>query len=181
MRWYRQSLGFFTYYSSDQYSNNIQAAGAAAGFMKPSPGSHSENGVSRNGIDLTLSLAAIGIPVWLENQYMMNRESDPTGYGVAFRWKGGFDQLNWQPSKKVITYARYDWIKGDSFDDKTAGGSTNSKPKETDVVAGLQYLIQQNVKFIAEYRHDVFKDEANNPGPARIIDDGYTARVMIGF
>ena len=58
--------------------------------------------------------------MWLENQYMTNKEDDPTGFGVAFKWQGGFDQLNWQISKKAITYARYDWIKGDSYDDAMA-------------------------------------------------------------
>ncbi len=181
MRWFRQSLGFFAYHSPDTYSDKIRTAGSSISstgdpaFMRA--GQQSRNRASRNGIDATLSLAAIGIPVWLENQYMMNSESNPTGYSVEFKWKGGFHQLNWQASKRVIAYARYDWIKGDSFNDTV----TQSKPMETDVVAGLQYLIQQNVKFIAEYRHDVFKDEANNPNPARLVSDAYTTRVMVGF
>ncbi len=190
MRWYRQSLGFFVYHSPDNYGDKIRIDGSTAvgtdpGFMKP--GQQSKNSADRTGIDATLSLAAINIPIWLENQYMMNRESDPTGYGTEFKWKGGFHQLNWQMSKKSITYARYDWIKGDSFDNSAAAGAnaTISKPSEKDVVAGLQYLVEQNVKLIAEYRHDVFKDEAVNPnlGPAqaKITSDGYTLRAMVGF
>lgn len=177
MRWFRQSLGVFVYHSPDQYSDAIQAEGANGGFMRSLPGGHSKNRADRDGIDATLNLAAIGVPVWFENQYMMNRESSPTGYGVEFKWTGGFHQLNCQPSKRVIAYTRYDWIKGNSFDDPV----THSKPKEWDIVAGLQYLIQQNVKFIAEYRHDIFKDEANNPGVARLTTDAYTTRVMVGF
>lgn len=144
--------------------------------MKANPGGHSKNSASRLGIDATLSLAAINVPVWLENQYMTNKESNPTGYGKEFKWQGGFHQLNWQISKKAITYARYDWIKGDSFND----GTTQANPSETDVVAGFQYLIQQNVKFIAEYRHDVFEDKATAP-KSSITSDAYTTRVMVGF
>jgi hypothetical protein len=179
MRWFRQSLGLFALYSPDQYGDEIRTGGAAAGFMRP--GQQSANRATRIGIDATLSLAAIGIPVWLENQYMMNRENNPTGYGQEFKWQGGFHQLNWQVSKKEILYGRYDWIKGDSFDDQTVGGSTMANPGEMDVVAGAQYLVSQNVKMIVEYRHDVFEDKAPNPGKARITSDGYTARAMFGF
>jgi hypothetical protein len=182
MRWYRQSLGFFVYDSPDTYSNDIREAGQTAGVMS---GRQSHNGATRIGIDATLSLAAIDIPVWLENQYMTNKEDDPTGFGVAFKWQGGFDQLNWQISKKEIVYARYDWIKGDSYDDTTKSvnnvpGITKSKPSETDYVVGGQYLVQQNVKLIAEYRHDEFKDTATTPN-SKITSDGYTVRCMIGF
>jgi hypothetical protein len=188
MRWYRQSLGFFVLHSPDQYSDNIGKEGSSVSasldpaFMQAYPAAvgHFKNRASRNGIDTTLSLAAIGVPVWLENQYMMNKESDPTGYGTEFKWKGGFHQLNWQISKKAITYARYDWIKGDSFDDTVVGGSTMSKPKETDVVAGVQYLVSQDVKLIAEYRHDKFEDTATTPN-ASIVSNGYTVRAMFGF
>jgi hypothetical protein len=174
MRWYRQSLGFFGLHSSDQYSDTIRGIGGFMGTMD------AKNSASRLGIDATLSLTGIGIPVWLENQYMTNKESNPTEHGVEFKWQGGFDQLNWQISKKAITYARYDWIKGDTFDDRAAGGITYSKPKETDVVAGLQYLVQQNVKLIAEYRHDIFQDQATTP-ISKITSDGYTLRAMFGF
>ena len=176
MRWFRQSLGLFALYSPDQYGDTIRGVG---GFMGTDG---SKNSATRLGIDATLSLAAIGIPVWLENQYMTNKESNPTEHGVEFKWQGGFHQLNWQISKKAITYCRYDWIKGDSFDDTiTAGGITKANPSETDVVAGVQYLVQQNVKLIGEYRHDLFEDKAPNPGTARITSDGYTIRAMIGF
>jgi len=174
MRWYRQSLGFFVLHSPDQYSETIRGVG---GFMGAKDAA---NSASRLGIDATLSLAAVGIPVWLENQYMTNSESNPTEFGVKFKWQGGFDQLNWQITKKAITYARYDWIKGDSFNDTKVGGSTNSKPGETDVVAGVQYLIDQNVKLIAEYRHDIFQDKATTP-IAKITGDEYTVRAMVGF
>jgi hypothetical protein len=185
MRWYRQSLGLFALHSPDQYGDKIRTEGSSVSssgdpaFMKP--GQQSKNSASRIGLDATLSLAAIGVPVWLENQYMTNKESNPTGYGKEFKWQGGFHQLNWQISKKAITYARYDWIRGDSFDDTTAGGSTKADPQETDEVMGFQYLIQQNVKFVAEYRHDVFEDKAPNPGKAQITSDGLTTRVMVGF
>lgn len=184
MRWYNQSLGVFAYHSSDTYSNEIRSAGAATpSNLNTNPimsGKQEPNSATRIGPDMTLSLAPFGIPVWLENQYMVNRESNPTGYGEAFKWSGGFHQLNWQISKKAITYARYDWIRGDSFDDTAAGGGTISKPSESDEVVGLQYLVEQNMKMIAEYRHDAFKDTAT-ANTAKITSDGFTVRYMFGF
>ena len=177
MRWFRQSLGFSAYFSPDQYGDDIRNAGHAAGVMNTG---QFHNNATRIGIDATLSLAAVDIPVWLENQYMTNRESNPTGFGKEFKWSGGFDQLNWQISKKAIVYGRYDWIKGNNFDDTTAGGITKAKPQETDVVAGVQYLVQQNVKLIGEYRHDLFENTASTPNTSKITSDGYTVRAMVG-
>ncbi len=140
----------------------------------------------RIGPDMTLSMAPLGIPVWLENQYMYNRESDPTGFGKEFKWYGGFHQLNWQITKKAIMYDRYDWVSGKLFDDTTSTvlgvtGVTKAKPREWDVVAGLQYLVLQNLKLIGEYRHHEFEDSASTPNTARLKDDGFTVRAMIGF
>jgi hypothetical protein len=178
-RWYNQSLGVFAYYSADTYGTDIRNAGTALGIMNTG-GSH--NSTTRIGPDMTLSLAPLGYPVWLENQLLFNRESDPTGFGKEFKWTGGFDQLNWQIMKTAIVFGRYDWISGKSFDDTSVpGGVTKAKPNEWDVVAGIQYLVRQNVKLVAEYRHDVFEDKASTPQTARVTTDGYTVRAMVGF
>ena len=117
---------------------------------------------------------------------MYNRESDPTGFGKEFKWSGGFHQINWQVTKKAILYDRYDWVRGKLFDDTTSTilgvtGVTKAKPREWDVVAGLQYLVLQNLKLIGEYRHHKFEDSPGAPNTARLRDDGFTARAMIGF
>jgi hypothetical protein len=179
MRYYNQSLGFFAYHSGDQYDDTLRtnASIANAGIMS---GRQDANKANRLGMDFTLSLVPSGIPVWLENQLMSNRESDPTGFGREFKWHGGFSQLNWQFSKKSITYLRYDRVKGDAFDDTTVGGITKSKPNEWDTVFGLQHLYDENVKLIFEYRHHEFED-SSMPITAKLKDDGFTARVMFGF
>ena len=140
----------------------------------------------RVGPDMTLSMQPLGIPVWIENQYMYNRESDPTGFGREFKWQGGFNQLNWQISGNAIAYGRYDWVGGKRFDDTTTTllgltGVTKAQPREWAVVAGMQYLLLPNVKLAGEYRHHEFQDSAGTPNPARLKDDGFTARTMIVF
>jgi hypothetical protein len=192
MRWYNQTLGFFGYYSADTYDdlfrtgNSIAAAAAVPpGGLGIMSGAQSANKMTRTGLDFTLSLAPMGIPVSLDNQFMWNSESNPTGFGQEFKWRGGFDQVNWLLSRTNVLYARYDWIKGNAFDDRgsTANGQTGvtfSSPQEYDIVAGYQHLIQQNVKFILELRRHEFKD-TSTPTASKLADNGGTARFMIGF
>jgi len=159
MRWYNQSLGGFAFYASDIADDAMRAEGAAAGVLS----GRGTNSTVRAGPDATLSLAPLGFPVSLENEVLYNREGDPTGFGKEFVWWGGFHQLNWFISKRAVTYARYDWIKGDRYDDTTAGGITKADPREWDVIAGLQFLVLENFKLIGEYRHHEFRDCARPP------------------
>jgi hypothetical protein len=182
MRYYNQSLGFFGYYSRDTYDNDLRTTGSIAndGIMS---GAQSGNSESRAGIDFTFSLAPWGIPVQLQNQVMYNRDSNPTGFGKEFKWKGGSNELIWQASKKSVAYTRYDWIKGDTFNDtdthvQGVTGITNTKPEEWDAILGFQHTLYENMKFIAEYRHHQYEDKVSG---AKLSDDGFTTRLMIGF
>jgi hypothetical protein len=182
-RYYNQSLGIFAYHSADTYDDSLRSS-AFIGYGGIYSEGRTSNRMTRFGPDMTLSLAPLKIPVWIENQYMYNRESDPTGFGKEFTWQGGFHQLNWQITKKAIMYGRYDWVGGKLFDDTRArmyGGVTRAKPREWDVVSGMQYFLLPNLKLIGEYRHHEFEDHASMPNEARLKDDGFTARAMIGF
>ncbi len=170
-----QSLGFFAYHSGDTYDDTLRAAGALGGIMS---GAQVSNKHSTYGPNFTLSLAPFGTPVWLDNDILFRRESSPTGYGVAFNWKGGMHQLNWQYSKLTMAYLRYDWVTGDRFNDTVAGGSTLVEPREKDYVLGVQTLVAPNLKLIGEYRDHKFDDLA---GGGYLKDNGYTLRFMMGF
>jgi len=200
MRWYGQSVGVFGFHSGDIYGDDLRTTASAGvntatgtGIMS---GAQVSNRVSRWGPDFTLSLAPFGIPaVSLANQIMYNSESNPTGFGQEFKWKGGFHQLGWQVSKTDAAYVRYDWINGNAFNDTASTvngvtGITNSKPKERDWVLGWQHLYDQNIKLVAEFRHHVFEDTATGAviptlgvatNPARLTDNGFTLRAMFGF
>jgi hypothetical protein len=193
MRWYNQTLGFVGYYSANNYTDSItQGTGSiplnggfgvgGGGIMS---GLNSSNTRISWGPDMTLSLAPFGIPLWVENQFMVYKESNPTEFNVPFRWFGGFDQINWQPKKEFIMYTRYDWVRGDTFNDTTSNvgginGITNSAPSEWDVIVGAQYLYQQNIKFVVEGRRHSFKD-TSEAVTAHLQDNGVTFRVMFGF
>lgn len=194
MRYFNQSLGFSGFHSGDQYDDTLRTNATNTGGVDSTgimSGKQDVNRSNRLGIDMTLSLLPIGVPVWLENQFMSNNESNPTGYGKEFKWKGGFHQLNWQPNKTNMVYGRYDWIKGDNINDTAVvssvtglNGITNATPSEKDFILGWQHLVDQNVKFVTEFRHHAFEDKATStsqPSIAKLTDDGFTARMMFGF
>ncbi len=206
-RYYNQSLGVFGFYKPDTYDdvlrgdpafviggNGAPILGNTGVFNPLAP--QTRNASSVAGVDSTLSLAPWGIPLSLDNQYMWREESNPTGFNTAFKWQGGFDQLNWFAMPNLVAYVRYDWIRGDRFDDTPAGGITFSDPREWDIVAGIQYALWENVKVVGEFRHHKFEDRAigafagsaNVFQPfavrstvASIVDDGFTLRLMMGF
>jgi hypothetical protein len=183
LRWYMQSIGFFAYHSNDTYDDDLRTHSAiASGWIMS--GLQRSNSRNTFGPNFTLSLAPYGIPVSLDNDIHFNRESDPTGFGRSFSWRGGFDQLNWFQSKETIAYARYDWIRGDRYDDSTAvangvSGITLAEPHEWDIVLGVQYLLNPNMKLIGEFRHHRFEDSA--APTATLTDNGFTLRFMIGL
>jgi len=153
------------------------------GIMNPA-NPYGKNSEVKLAVDGTLSLVPFNVPFALENQFMWSRESNPTLFGANFTWIGGFHQLNWYIAKEAVAYARFDWIQGKEFNDMPFGGITDTKPREWDVVAGVQYLVYQNVKLTGEFRHHVFEDQAVHPSDlrrARLTDDGGTVRVMLGF
>ncbi|MDD5297441.1 MAG: hypothetical protein PHU46_11060 [Rhodocyclaceae bacterium] len=191
-----QSLGFFAYRSADTYDDALRSSamigtpigGSVNNANDARPlgimsGLQVANEHSTYGPHFTLSLVPFGVPLWLDNDILVRHESNPTGFGVAFNWKGGFNQLNWGISKDTMAYARYDWIRADRFDDthvtlNAVTGTTLVEAREKDYVLGVQSLIQPNLKFIGEYRNHKFEDLA---GAGSLTDNGLTLRFMIGF
>ena len=199
MRWYNQTLGLFGFHSPDLYGDNLRTTASTgtnvvggAGIMS---GLQTPNSSTRQGVDFTLSLVPFQIPVWLDNQFMWNKESNPTGFSREFKWQGGFNQLNWQINKTNIVYGRYDRLKGGAYDDTSVTlngvtGITRAMPKEHDYVVGWQHLIEQNVKLVVEGRYHLYDDQATGgliaslgvaTTPAKLKDTGGTVRIMFGF
>ncbi len=164
-----------------------------------------KNSTLRVGPDMTLSLVPWGIPVYVENNVLFNRDDNPTGFGKGFQWWGGFHQLNWRITSKLHFYGRYDWIHGNHFNDTgvtlstpvgaatppTVTGVTNVHPREWDVVGGLQYLVLENFKLTGEFRHRTFANDGVHPDPVpaglgvsshdRMEENFFTLRASLGF
>jgi len=187
LRWWGQRLGFFGYWSPDIYDDHqredasILNGGIFAGQQRA-------NRTHAFGPDLTLSLEPVGIPVWLETQALFNREGDPTGFKKPFSWWGGFTQLNAKLPVNVkflqwiVGYARYDWLRGDLFDDTGDGGVTGPvRPREWQAVGGLQWYVLENLKIVTEYSRREFTNKESTPTHQRLTDDFFTVRAAFGF
>lgn len=189
-----QSFGIFAYHSSDTYGDALRTAGSIAGPLAGTnyldgntqgimSGAQVANKHSTIGPHFTLSLAPFGIPLSLDNDILYRKDSNPTGFDVALKWKGGFHQLNWAISKQTAAYAHYDWINGDRFNDTGSTvngvtGTTNVEARERAYVVGVQHLLNPNIKLIGEFRHHKFEDLVSS---SSLKDDGFTARFMIAF
>ena len=187
IRWWGQRLGFFAYYSPDIYDDRQRETGSVlnGGIFS---GRQVANRFSALGPDLTLSLEPLDIPVWLETQVLFNRESDPTGFRRRFSWWGGFAQLNGKLPVNakflqwVTAYARYDWLRGDRFDDTAVGGATGPvRPREWQAVSGLQWFILENLKAVTEYSRRQFTNDESTPQHQRLVDNFFTVRAEFGF
>ena len=180
-RWAGQVLGVFGYWSPDIYSDNLRrdVAIAAGGVLS---GLGRSNKAYAVGPDLTLSLEPFDIPIWLETQVLFNRESNPTGFNKSFSWWGGFTQLNWKIVKPLVAYGRYDWLRGDRFDDTGVGGVTEPvKPREWAAVGGLQWYVLENFKLVAEYSRHEFRNPASSPTKQKLDENFFTLRAALGF
>lgn len=183
IRWWGQTLGVFGYKSPDTYDDAIRDDGSIS--LNPSgifSGAQRRNSLSSVGPDLTLSLEPFDIPLWLETQALFNRESDPTGFKKSFAWWGGFTQLNWKVLKRVILYGRYDWLRGNRFDDTGEGGVTGPvRPREWAAVGGIQWYVLENFKLLAEYSRHEFRNNLSTPSSQKINENFFTVRASLGF
>jgi hypothetical protein len=187
-RWAGQMLGVFGHWSPDIYSDDLRRAAPDGAAFDPATGEGAlagggrRNQASAVGPDLTLSLEPFDIPVWLETQLLFNHESNPTGFNKSFTWWGGFTQLNWKIGNSLIAYGRYDWLRGDRFDDTGVGGVTGPvKPREWSAVGGLQWYVLENMKLLAEYSRHEFENSASSPSKSRLTENFVTLRVVLGF
>jgi hypothetical protein len=189
MRWWGQTLGLFGYWSPDIYSDDMRRPvpdGVAIDPANPDEGVLAglgrHNAFSSVGPDLLLSLEPWDIPVWLETQVLFNRESNPTGFNKEFRWWGGFTQINWKIVDSLVAYGRYDWIRGNRFDDIGVGGVTPVvKPQEWGIVAGLQWYVLENLKLLGEYSRREFRNNLSTPATQKLNENFFSVRASLGF
>jgi hypothetical protein len=143
------ALGWFSYHSANTLDNLTTNPDTAAGYRDQ---------LRRDGPDFRLTLNE---PVYINfySQILFAKDSNPTGFGQEAKWWGGFVQAEVKPHNQLVVYGRYDWIRGNHYDDtgiviNGASGSIGPvDPKLWDIVAGAQYFLYDNFKLIAEYRH----------------------------
>ena len=184
IRWWGQVLGVFGYYSPDIYDDfqRFDGSTAAAPGVGIFSGTRARNSFYGAGPDLTIDLRQFEIPVWIENELLFNRESNPTGFGKRFEWWGGFSQLYLALPKHVVAYARYDWIEGDHFNDTALGGVTGPmSPHEWDAVVGIQWYVLENLRIGPEYLYRKYTNDGGRPVHEKLTEDFFSFRASIAF
>ncbi|MFQ5693032.1 MAG: hypothetical protein ACE5IM_08325, partial [Nitrospinota bacterium] len=183
LTWMGQTAGLSGFWSPDIYNDTLRPNHSIA-----NGGIFSGQGLSNEaysvGPDLTLSLQPFNLPVWLETQVLFSRETNPTVFNKRYHWWGGFTQLNAKVVNPLtaIAYFRYDWIRGDRFDDTPVGGVTGPvEPRDWAATFGLQWYVLQNMKIMAEFSRHEFRNIASTPKEAKLVEDFLTLRVSLGF
>lgn len=119
------------------------------------------NSVLRFGPDVYLRFLDERLTVAL--QHLWARDSDPTGVGKAFKYQGGFAEVNYVIPTRIgnwVPLARFDYVLGNRFDNTAqaadnplAPSSVVTKPRVFAYTAGVQYLPWENVKFSTEFTY----------------------------
>ena len=170
------ALGWFSYYSG----NTLDSLA-----INPDTGATYRSHLRRQGPDVRLTFNE---PVYvnLYSQILFAKDDNPTGFGQEAKWWGGFVQAEVKPHNHLMVYGRYDWIRGNHFDDTgiTINGANGSigpvDPKIWDIVAGVQYFVYDNFKLIAEYRHGE-KDLGSVPAVQEQLKKTVDNAVFTGF
>jgi hypothetical protein len=120
--------GFFLYYSPDAVGPDVT------------------DEALRFGPDFTL----YGRRGRIVAQFLAAWDSNPTGFDVDFWSYGGFLELNYRLTPSLIALGRVDAVGAPRFDDTGRGGQVDYEPGLWDVVGGLQYLLDENLKVLVE-------------------------------
>jgi len=107
--------------------------------------------VLRVGPDLTLSYRRVRVM----GQMLAAHDSNPTGRHVGLWTYGGFVESDIRIATWLLSLVRFEYLSGPRFSDESVGGDVNLRPEVWAVVAGLQYLLAENLKIVTEGSYGV--------------------------
>jgi len=121
-------VGFFVYYSPDIVGSGI------------------DDRTVRFGPDVDLYSRRFR----LLGQFLAEHESSPTGNGESMWYYGGFLEGNFRVTSTLVSLLRVDYAWNPAFDDRRRGGDTHVKRRLWELTGGLQWLLFENLKAVAE-------------------------------
>src|SRR5262249_30019528 len=86
----------------------------------------------------------------LVTEFLAGWDSNPTGHQVDFWYYGGFVEGNYRITPSLVVLARLDAVGAPRFDDTEEGGNVSYQPRLWTATAGLQYLLDENLRILAE-------------------------------
>jgi hypothetical protein len=83
-------------------------------------------------------------------QFLAEYESNPTGHLRALWYYGGFVEANYRLTASLLSLLRVDSAWMPRFDDTMQGGNTQVRRQPWEITGGVQWLILENLKAVAE-------------------------------
>lgn len=87
-------------------------------------------------------------------QVLAGRQGNPTGVHESMWWVGGFGEVNYRLTPRLVSLMRLEHVTTPSFDDRDHGGSTRVRRHIWEVTGGGQWLVEDNLKLIVEGTYD---------------------------
>jgi hypothetical protein len=100
----------------------------------------------RVGPDATLYFRSVQVMA----QLLAGRDSNPTGRHEPVWWAGGFAELNYRLTPRLLSLVRFEQVGMPTFDDRGRGGSAYVRRSIWQLTSGGQWLIEENLKLIVE-------------------------------
>jgi len=126
-------VGFFAYYSPDLLDRG-------------SP----EDSALRFGPDVTLYFRRLEIV----GQLLAGRDANPTGLHEPMWWAGGFGEVDYRITPRLVALGRLEHVGMPTFDDRADGGTTHVRRSIYEATGGAQWLLEENVKLLVEGTYD---------------------------
>jgi hypothetical protein len=83
-------------------------------------------------------------------QFLAEHESNPTGSRKGIWYYGGFLEADFRLTTALVSLLRMDYAWNPRFDDRSRGGGTHMERRLWELTGGLQWLIVENLKAVAE-------------------------------
>jgi len=165
--------------SRDLYLHLTQSLGfARTGFLLFYSPDLIGHGVSDHALRVGPDLDVYSRRFRLLGQFLAGYESNPTGRGEALWYYGGFLEVDHRLTTTLSALARIDVAWTPRFDDRDRGGSTSVRRELWGLTGGMQWLIEDNLKLVAEVTYA----EDHGLGPAQPENTWVaTLRVVTAF
>jgi hypothetical protein len=143
---FNSSQDFFTRVQHNFGSGREHSAGLFLYYSPDALGTGVHDQALRVGPDLTLYWRRSRVVA----QFLAGWDSNPTGHQVDFWYYGGFVEGNYRLTPRWVTLARIDAVGAPRFDDTSQGGQVDYQPRLWAATAGIQYLLDENLKLLVE-------------------------------
>jgi len=111
-------------------------------------------------------------------QFLAAYDSNPTGHGQELWYYGGFFEGNYRFSPALVSLLRLDYAWAPKFDDTSEGGRTRVRRRLWGVTGGGQWLLLENLKFVAEATYSENHEEVTD----RTVQSwSFTVRLVTAF